>query len=152
MSFHFACIITPFPFTKKGSLSIITFYEAKIKIITAFFSSKRWIGMRRSKKLMTFSFFIETFPIINRLYRCNVFFLWSRALPRSGFSLFMPSFHNKNAPAIADAFGSGSGRNRTADTRIFSPLLYQLSYRAIIKKMNMYEMAVRTDSNPRPPA
>jgi hypothetical protein len=26
--------------------------------------------------------------------------------------------------------GGGSGRNRTADTRIFSPLLYQLSYRA----------------------
>ncbi len=26
----------------------------------------------------------------------------------------------------------GSGRNRTADTWIFSPLLYQLSYRAII--------------------
>jgi hypothetical protein len=25
----------------------------------------------------------------------------------------------------------GSGRNRTADTRIFSPLLYQLSYRAV---------------------
>ncbi|SVA52589.1 uncharacterized protein METZ01_LOCUS105443 [marine metagenome] len=24
----------------------------------------------------------------------------------------------------------GSGRNRTSDTRIFSPLLYQLSYRA----------------------
>ncbi len=27
---------------------------------------------------------------------------------------------------------SGSGRNRTADTRIFSPLLYRLSYRAIM--------------------
>jgi hypothetical protein len=27
---------------------------------------------------------------------------------------------------------SGSGRNRTADTRIFSPLLYRLSYRAIL--------------------
>ena len=26
----------------------------------------------------------------------------------------------------------GSGRNRTSDTRIFSPLLYQLSYRATI--------------------
>ena len=26
--------------------------------------------------------------------------------------------------------GSGQGRNRTADTRIFSPLLYQLSYLA----------------------
>ena len=27
---------------------------------------------------------------------------------------------------------SGSGRVRTADTRIFNPLLYQLSYRAIL--------------------
>ena len=26
----------------------------------------------------------------------------------------------------------GSGRNRTADTRIFSPLLYRLSYRALM--------------------
>ena len=26
----------------------------------------------------------------------------------------------------------GLGRNRTADTRIFSPLLYRLSYQAII--------------------
>ena len=26
--------------------------------------------------------------------------------------------------------GDGQGRNRTADTRIFSPLLYQLSYLA----------------------
>ncbi len=40
----------------------------------------------------------------------------------------------------SDAFGrfanppglhGGSGRNRTADTRIFSPLLYRLSYRAL---------------------
>ena len=30
----------------------------------------------------------------------------------------------------ANFYKSGSGRNRTADTRIFSPLLYQLSYRA----------------------
>jgi hypothetical protein len=28
--------------------------------------------------------------------------------------------------------GDGQGRNRTADTRIFSPLLYQLSYLAIL--------------------
>lgn len=26
---------------------------------------------------------------------------------------------------------SGTGRNRTADTRIFSPVLYQLSYRTV---------------------
>src|SRR5438552_15605323 len=31
--------------------------------------------------------------------------------------------------SVADA-ASGQGRNRTADTRIFSPLLYQLSYLA----------------------
>ena len=29
-------------------------------------------------------------------------------------------------------FGSGVTRNRTGDTRIFSPLLYQLSYDTII--------------------
>ena len=39
---------------------------------------------------------------------------------------------------------SGSGRNRTADTRIFSPLLYQLSYRA----MYSFKMAVRTGLEP----
>ena len=26
----------------------------------------------------------------------------------------------------------GQGRNRTTDTRIFNPLLYQLSYRAVL--------------------
>ncbi len=40
------------------------------------------------------------------------------SLPRLATSLIL---HNKNG---------GSRRNRTADTRIFSPLLYQLSYRA----------------------
>ncbi len=32
-------------------------------------------------------------------------------------------------------YGGGSRRNRTADTRIFSPLLYRLSYRAICSYM-----------------
>jgi hypothetical protein len=27
----------------------------------------------------------------------------------------------------------GLGRNRTIDTRIFNPLLYQLSYRALVR-------------------
>jgi hypothetical protein len=31
---------------------------------------------------------------------------------------------------VTNTFSSGQGRNRTADTRIFSPLLYQLSYLA----------------------
>ena len=39
----------------------------------------------------------------------------------------------KKAPAWRGLFISsgGQGRNRTIDTRIFSPLLYQLSYLAI---------------------
>ena len=40
----------------------------------------------------------------------------------------------------------GSGRNRTADTRIFSPLLYRLSYRALLKWRS------RPGSNRRSPA
>ncbi len=35
-----------------------------------------------------------------------------------------------NALRAFDLPVSGQGRNRTADTRIFSPLLYQLSYLA----------------------
>jgi hypothetical protein len=38
---------------------------------------------------------------------------------------------NDGMPAALTACGaSGQGQNRTADTRIFSPLLYQLSYLA----------------------
>ena len=42
--------------------------------------------------------------------------------------------NEKKAPGFAGAFlrsSGGQGRNRTTDTRIFSPLLYQLSYLAI---------------------
>ena len=38
-------------------------------------------------------------------------------------------FANKK-PALQPEFGA-LGRNRTTDTRIFSPLLYRLSYRAV---------------------
>ena len=55
--------------------------------------------------------------------------------------------------AIIDKNG-GSGRNRTADTRIFSPLLYRLSYRAIpcistvAFTLLVKKMAVRTGLEP----
>ncbi len=46
---------------------------------------------------------------------------------RKGADLQSDAFyHFANPP-----YKGGSGRNRTADTRIFSPLLYRLSYRAI---------------------
>ena len=54
----------------------------------------------------------------------------------------------KGAPggylAVSTRNGGASGRNRTSDTGIFSPLLYQLSYRG--------EWRRGRDSNPRPPA
>ena len=34
---------------------------------------------------------------------------------------------------LSDSMGGGQGRNRTADTRIFNPLLYQLSYLAAVE-------------------
>ena len=38
----------------------------------------------------------------------------------------------KEKGSIISLFLYGQGRNRTADTRIFSPLLYQLSYLATL--------------------
>ena len=42
----------------------------------------------------------------------------------------LPLSHFRRQVQLNKLLG-GSGRNRTADTRIFSPLLYRLSYRAI---------------------
>ena len=49
-------------------------------------------------------------------------------------------------------FLGGSGRNRTSDTRIFSPLLYQLSYQAKIKpneitRVNKSMQSITHDQN-----
>ncbi len=45
----------------------------------------------------------------------------------------MSTLQNAKSPSQWMGFlkiNGGSGRNRTTDTRIFNPLLYQLSYRA----------------------
>ena len=39
---------------------------------------------------------------------------------------------NEKSPAFLQGFFCGVTRNRTGDTRIFSPLLYQLSYDTIV--------------------
>ena len=39
---------------------------------------------------------------------------------------------NQKSPAFLQGFLCGATRNRTGDTRIFSPLLYQLSYGTIV--------------------
>ncbi len=40
-----------------------------------------------------------------------------------------PAFKRSRSPVIHPVLNGASEWNRTADTRIFSPLLYQLSYR-----------------------
>ncbi len=55
--------------------------------------------------------------LIKRLWR----YLWQ-----------WPMFESIGHSHVIDSIG-GQGRNRTADTRIFSPLLYQLSYLAKAK-------------------
>jgi hypothetical protein len=42
----------------------------------------------------------------------------------------------KQKPRLLRQGFCGVGRDRTADTRIFSPLLYQLSYRTILKHIS----------------
>ena len=43
---------------------------------------------------------------------------------------------SRNVPIPGEFFFGASDRNRTSDTRIFSPLLYQLSYRGIGEVQN----------------
>ena len=46
--------------------------------------------------------------------------------------------NSQSADSTSDSTSSGQGQNRTADTRIFSPLLYQLSYLAeIMQQKNL---------------
>ncbi len=59
-----------------------------------------------------------------------------RACFRSYIKL-IPSSEKKTAPIAGGRLNTGGqGQNRTADTRIFSPLLYQLSYLATTMQMN----------------
>ena len=51
--------------------------------------------------------------------------LWQWATSRVG------PLESAKMPANQDFKSGGLGRNRTADTRIFNPLLYRLSYQAI---------------------
>ena len=51
---------------------------------------------------------------------------WIRTTEPEGADLQSAAFSQTSLP-----FHGGAGRNRTADTRSFNPLLYQLSYRAI---------------------
>ena len=56
----------------------------------------------------------------------------TRYLHLGKVALYQMSYTRILASPPISRWGSGaSGRNRTNDTRIFSPLLYQLSYRGV---------------------
>ena len=67
----------------------------------------------------------------------------SNSLPRPWQGRALPDELRPQMTPMFQRHGA-SGRSRTNDTRIFSPLLYQLSYRGIWRP--------RWGSNPRPPA
>ena len=57
----------------------------------------------------------------------------------------------KGENPLKDVVVGASGRNRTNDTRIFSPLLYRLSYRGILWRaiaLHSYIMATRNGLEP----
>ena len=73
-------------------------------------------------------------------HRVSVLF-WSG---RRGSNSLPRPWQGRALPDELRPQNGASGRSRTNDTRIFSPLLYQLSYRGIWRP--------RWGSNPRPPA
>ena len=66
--------------------------------------------------------------------RSSTFKLYPYKMEGSGFEPPNPKERIYSPPRLATSlpFHGGAGRNRTADTWSFNPLLYQLSYRAII--------------------
>ena len=59
-------------------------------------------------------------------------------MEESGFEPLNPKERIYSPSRLASSLflHGGAGQNRTADTRSFNPLLYQLSYRAKIKYQN----------------
>src|SRR5699024_2734125 len=96
-----------------------------------------------SKVLETFVLPLNYTPILEKWWRgadSNCRTRWERIYSPPRLATSLP------LRLITLNINGGSGRNRTADTRIFSPLLYRLSYSTV------FIWRSRRDSNPRPPA
>ncbi len=70
---------------------------------------------------------------------------WISVVPRTGIEPLTYKRFDCVMILSNSCHSGASNRNRTSDTRIFSPLLYRLSYRGIIWRPGR-------GSNPRPPA
>ena len=91
------------------------------------------------------------YEIRSKAELCSVFVFGASDEARTRYlhlgkvALYQMSYTRILGPPQRILRGDGaSGRNRTNDTRIFSPLLYQLSYRG--------KWRLGRDLNPRPPA
>ena len=64
---------------------------------------------------------------------CLTAWLYPNEMEESGFEPLNPKerIYSPSRLATSLLLHGGAGQNRTADTRSFNPLLYQLSYRAI---------------------
>ena len=62
--------------------------------------------------------------------------LWSHFVEPLSVVLIQPLYPITKKPRKCGALDDGAqGRNRTADTGIFNPLLYQLSYLAVLRHL-----------------
>ena len=96
-------------------------------------------------------FYVLFEHIIKKTTSCG-FFKWRRkrdSNPRGCYTLSVFKTDPFSQTWVFLHKYGGSGRNRTADTRIFSPLLYLLSYRAI--NTIKLKWRSRRDLNPRSP-
>ena len=62
----------------------------------------------------------------------------AKKLPNSGIKTKEKNANNLIFKSLAFS-ASGATRNRTGDTRIFSPLLYQLSYGTVVLRVQRYD-------------
>ncbi len=60
--------------------------------------------------------------------------LFGSKVVASGSKMVATGSKEEGLVDVSHCFKGGQGRNRTTDTRIFSPLLYRLSYLAITGK------------------
>ena len=51
--------------------------------------------------------------------------------------------NEKGKLIFSTSLSSGATRNRTGDTRIFSPLLYQLSYGTLVLRVQRYDVFLK---------
>ena len=93
-----------------------------------------------SRNLLMFWFLSRLVPL-NGSRNLLMFWFLSRLVPRAGIEPATCKRFTCVSVSIRLSAGASS-RNRTSDTRIFSPLLYRLSYRGITLAIITYDQQI----------